>query len=224
MAASGKLVNAFCVLAIRVCIPRHDAQVHLATKVEKLQVWHERLGHQNKQRVMQVLKQHGINMEGNKYFCDGCALEKAQHKRFGTRTSRPSVVVEQINADVCGPMRETSVGGVRYYVCSPDDYSKYRRVLFIATKSEVVDCLQKFLKDVKPAVRFIKVLLSDDEKKFIAEAVESVLEEYGIAPNHHAIYSRTERCSRATKLYNCGKHSLSASRQWIAERTVGWGQ
>ena len=52
-------------------------------------------------------------------------------------------------------------------------------MFFIATKSEVVDSLQKFLKDVKTAVRVIKVLLSDGDKKCITEAVQKVLEEYG---------------------------------------------
>jgi hypothetical protein len=66
------------------------------------------------------------------------------------------------------------VGGAHYYVCFPDDYSKYRRVF--ATKS-VVDSLQKFMKDVKTAVRVIKVLLSDGDKKFNSQAVQEVLEE-----------------------------------------------
>jgi len=47
---------------------------------------------------------------------------------------------------MCEPMTETSVGGAHYYVCFQDDYLKYRRVFFIATKIEVADCLQKFLK------------------------------------------------------------------------------
>ena len=37
-AASGKLVNDLYVLAIRVCIPQHAAEVHLATQVATLQV------------------------------------------------------------------------------------------------------------------------------------------------------------------------------------------
>ena len=66
VAASGKLVIDLYVLAIRVCIPRHAAEVHLATQVETLQVWHEHLGHQNKHHVMKVLNQHGINVEANR--------------------------------------------------------------------------------------------------------------------------------------------------------------
>ena len=38
VAASGKLVNDLYVLAIRVCIPQHAAEVHLATQVATLQV------------------------------------------------------------------------------------------------------------------------------------------------------------------------------------------
>jgi hypothetical protein len=71
---------------------------------------------------MKVLKQHGTNVEANKEFCDGCALGKAYQQSLGTRTNRPSTVGEQVNADVCGPMMETSPGGAHYYVCFKDDY------------------------------------------------------------------------------------------------------
>ena len=95
---------------------------------------------------MKVLKQHSINVEANKEFCDGCALGKAHLQSLGTRTNRPSTVVEQINADVCGPMTETSAGGTRYYFSFKNVYSKFCRVFFITTKLEVADCLRKFLK------------------------------------------------------------------------------
>ena len=68
VAASGKLVNDLYILAIWVCIPQHAAEVRLATQAETLQVWHKRLGHQNKRHVMKVLNQHGINVEANKEF------------------------------------------------------------------------------------------------------------------------------------------------------------
>ena len=109
-------------------------------QAETLQVWHERLGHQNKHHVLKVLKQHGINVEANKEFCDGCTVGKAHRQSFGTWTTRPSRVGDQINADVCGPMTERSVGGVPYYVCFKDDYSKFHHVS-ITTKSEVADYL-----------------------------------------------------------------------------------
>ena len=129
---------------------------------------------------MKVLKQHGINVEANKQFCDSCTLGKAHRQSFGTQTTRPSKVGEQTNADVCGPMTETSVGSARYYVCFKDDYSKFLHVLFITTKGGVVNCLRKFLKEVKTAGHVTKVLLSDGSKEFNCEAVEKVLAKNGI--------------------------------------------
>jgi hypothetical protein len=58
-----------------VCIPQHAAKVHLATQAETLQVWHERLGHQNKGHAMKVLKQHGINVKA-KNFVTGVLWER----------------------------------------------------------------------------------------------------------------------------------------------------
>jgi tRNA U34 2-thiouridine synthase MnmA/TrmU len=55
-----------------VCIPRYAAEAHLAKQTEKLQVLLERLGHHNKRRVMEVPKQHGINVEENKKFIMIC--------------------------------------------------------------------------------------------------------------------------------------------------------
>jgi transposase InsO family protein len=59
--------------------------------------------------------------------------------------------------------------------------SKFRCVFFIPTKNEVVDCLRKVLKEVRTAGRVTKVLLSDGGKEFNCEAVQKVLEEYGMS-------------------------------------------
>jgi transposase InsO family protein len=53
-------------------------------------------------------------------------------------------------------------------------------VFFITTKSEVADCLRKFVKEVKTAGNVTKVLLSDGGKEFNCEAVQKVMEEHGI--------------------------------------------
>jgi len=127
-----------------------------------------------------VLKQYGINVEANKEFCGGCALGKAHRQSFRTQTSRLSIVGKQINADVCGPVTERSVGGADYYGCFKDDYSKFHHVFFITTKSEVADCLRKFLKELKTAGHVTKGLLSDGGKEFNCEAVQKVLEEHSI--------------------------------------------
>jgi hypothetical protein len=76
--------------------------VDLVTQAETLQVWHECLGRQNNRHVMKELEQHRISVKTKKKVCDGCALGMVYS--FKNRTSRPSVVREDINADMCGPM------------------------------------------------------------------------------------------------------------------------
>jgi hypothetical protein len=87
----------------------------VATQAETLHVLHECRGHQNKRHVMKVLKQHGITVEANKEFCDGCALEKAHWQRFGTQTSRPSIVEEQIN--ICVWSNDRNISGWWLLLC-----------------------------------------------------------------------------------------------------------
>jgi hypothetical protein len=89
-------------------------------------------------------------------------LGKAHRQSFGARTSRPSIIAEQINADVCGPMIETSVGGVRYYACFEDDYSKFRRVFIHHHKSWWRTVYESFWK---------KQRLLDTSQKFYCQTV-----------------------------------------------------
>ena len=76
VAASGTLINDLYALALRVCIPQHTAEVHLATQAETLRVWHECVGHQNKRHVMKVLKPHGINVKAKKNFVTDVLWER----------------------------------------------------------------------------------------------------------------------------------------------------
>jgi len=76
---------------------------------------------------MKVLKQNLLMWKKTKNFVSAVLWEK-QIGRVSTKHSW-----RKINADVSDPMTETSVGGVRYYVCFQADYLKYRRVFFITT-------------------------------------------------------------------------------------------
>jgi transposase InsO family protein len=85
---------------------------------------------------------------------------------------------------------DRNISGVaRYYICFKDDYSKYCRVFFIATKNEVVDCLRKVLKEVSTAGHVKKVLLSNGRKEFNRKALQKVLEEYGITHQIAMLYT-----------------------------------
>ncbi|KAF8789502.1 Retrovirus-related Pol polyprotein like [Argiope bruennichi] len=122
---------------MRIVIPASPAEISIATETESLQLWHKRLGHQNKRHVRKLITDMGISVShvATSEFCDGCDLGKAYRKSFKSRPYRAMSIGEIINADVDGPMSVGSFSGARYYVCFKDDHRKYRRIFFLKKKS-----------------------------------------------------------------------------------------
>jgi hypothetical protein len=164
---------------LRVVKPDNPAVVCLASavnpKTNKLQFWHERLCHQNKKYVKEFLQREGVNVPLDEYFCEACAYGKSQRQPFYSRTCRATKAGEIIHADVCGPMEESSLRGMRYFVCFKDDFSRYRRVYFMVLKSEVVDKLKEFLAETRVAGHSVKVFITDNGTEFTCAEVRKVL-------------------------------------------------
>ena len=166
-------------MQMRVIKPDEPAVVCLASatepKSEKLQFWHERLCHQNKKHVRDFLQREGVNVNADDYFCEACEFGKSHRQPFQSRSYRATKPGEIIHADVCGPMEESSLRGMRYFVCFKDDFSKYRRVYFMVLKSEVVDKLKQFLAEVAVAGHSVKTLMTDGGAEFDNAGVRKVL-------------------------------------------------
>ncbi|GFQ85896.1 retrovirus-related Pol polyprotein from transposon TNT 1-94 [Trichonephila clavata] len=163
---------------MRVLYPK----VCVASADQSLQLWHERLCHQNKAHVKDKLRKYQI--KGNakdSQICDGCCYGKQSRRPFGTRKQRATTPGELINIDVCGPMQQQSLGGAKYYVCFKDDFTKYRRVFFMQFKNEVSKCLETFLNEAKNTGHMIKEVLSDGGGEVINSTVKSLLEKSGIS-------------------------------------------
>lgn len=171
-------------LLLRPLEPETPAEVYVANKVDTLQVWHERLGHQSKQYVEKYLKKRDIKYIKDNQFCEGCVLGKQHRFSFGTRVNQVSHPGELIHADVCGPMQSESFSRCRYYVLFKDDFSKYRSVYFLKKKSEVVDKLQVFLAEAKTLGHTVKELLTDGGGEFDNKDVKVVTEKAGL---HHRL-------------------------------------
>ncbi|GFQ85012.1 retrovirus-related Pol polyprotein from transposon TNT 1-94 [Trichonephila clavata] len=134
------------VLYPKVCVA---AEVCVASADQSLQLWHERLCHQNKAHVKDILRKYQIIGDAkDSQICDGCCYGKQSRRPFGTRKQRATTPGELINIDVCGPMQQQSLGGAKYYVCFKDDFTKYRRVFFMQSKNEASKCLETCVPDV----------------------------------------------------------------------------
>ncbi|GFR24645.1 retrovirus-related Pol polyprotein from transposon TNT 1-94 [Trichonephila clavata] len=179
-----RTVHGLYALEIRVLYPKVcvAAEVCVASADQSLQLWHERLCHQNKAHVKDILRKYQIKGDAkDSQICDGCCYGKQSRRPFGTRKQRATTPGELINIDVCGPMQQQSLGGAKYYVCFKDDFTKYRRVFFMQSKNEVSKFLETFLNEAKNTGHMIKEVLSDGVGEVINSTVKNLLEKSGIS-------------------------------------------
>jgi transposase InsO family protein len=167
-------------LIAKTVIPQNsDAEVNVVSNESTLQLYHERLGHQNKRHVRMVIKRElNIDVDIDSELCDGCVYGKMHRLKFGTRV-RATKSGELIHADVCGPFC-SSFSNYRYFVLFKDDYSGYRFVYFLKAKSEVSEKLEQMLAEAKATGKIVSEFLSDNGGEFDCAEVKSILQKNGI--------------------------------------------
>ncbi|GFT25667.1 fumarate hydratase, mitochondrial [Nephila pilipes] len=167
---------------MHVLYPEVSAEVCVASTDQSLQFWQERLCHQNKAHVKDILRKYQIKSDvKDSKICDGCCYGKQCHRLFGTRRQRVTTPGGLININVCGPMQQQSLDGAKCCISFKDDLTKYCQVFFMQFKNEASKCLETFLNEAKNAGHMVKELLSDDGGEVINSAVKSVLEKSGIS-------------------------------------------
>ena len=96
----------------------------------------------------------GIKIDPNlfleEHFCDDCAENKITRKpipKFTSRT-RSTQPFQFIHTDICGPYGVLSRNGKAYMIVFVDDYSRAIWCYFIRHKSEAINSLKLFIKEV----------------------------------------------------------------------------
>ena len=143
--ATGSDSGSLYKIDLRVLIPK---ECYVTDKVDTLQLWHERLCHQNKRHVKGFLKNLGADVIIND-FCDGCAYGKQHRLSFHERVERATKVHEVIHTDLCGPMQQESLGKKRYSLIFKDEFSGFRQIYFLREKSEVFEKLKVFCAEIE---------------------------------------------------------------------------
>jgi len=183
----GHVNNGLFELEMEVLPSTADAFVNSGKKQKTLKEWHESLAHQNKAHVKKFLKRHEIDFLGSDLFCEACVLGKQHRDTYHSRTVKPTQPGEIISGDVCGPMENESLGGKRYALVFKDYFTKFRRVFFLAKKSEVASHLETFLNECQTAGHVVKTFMSDNGGEFVNSTVKELLRQRGI----------THRCTMA---------------------------
>lgn len=162
-----------------------NEEANVAT-IPELQFIHERLGHINLRTIIEMKKQGLIQMGSIStnalITCEACHYGK-QHRLPFKKISRPKETKpgEFVHTDVGGPMRETSLGGSRFYVNFIDDASGFRKVYFMRHKSDVFEKFREYHTLIRNKFqRSMKTLRMDNGTEYINDNLQRYLIANGI--------------------------------------------
>lgn len=178
-------------------------------------LWHGRLGHLNYDSI-KLLKSQDLVKDFTLYDeilknstqtemrqCDGCVMGKAHRAAMpSTATHRATKLLELVHSDVCGPMKNPSLSGARYFVTFIDDYSRYTVVKVMKTKAEVMHHFMEYrLWAENITNQRIKVLRTDNGGEYCSTAFDRLLAQCGIGrqksppytPEHNGVAERANR-------------------------------
>jgi 5'-3' exoribonuclease 2 len=92
--------------------------------------------------------------------------------------------LELIHSDVFGPVKQISLGGMRYMVTFMDDFSRYVWVYFMKEKSETFLKFKEFKEKVEGELDMkIKCLRTDNGKEYLSNEFTNYLKENKIVRN-----------------------------------------
>jgi hypothetical protein len=159
----------------------------VATHVEPLSLWHQRLGHLNYKRVLKMASLGSV--KGLAFFndlcpsnhCYGCLQGKMCRTPFSSTRTKTTQIGQVIHSDVCGPMEIATQDGERYYVIFTDGYSGWCEIHLLKQKSEVPEAFKVFSSKMEADTnKKIKVLRSDGGGEYCSKDFRDWLANSGI--------------------------------------------
>eukprot|EP00833_Pecoramyces_ruminatium_P004671 jgi/Orpsp1_1/1178703/evm.model.c7180000066417.1 len=153
-------------------------------KVDKISLWHRRLGHYNMNSLKSKLLK--INIKSKCPICSNSKLKSFPYKKFSNKSKSP---FELLYMDLVGPVDE-SIHGNKYFLTILDDYSRYGWVLFLENKSETFDKFYQWLKEIENIFRkSISFIRTDNGTEFSNRKFNSLCSEKGIIHQYTTPYN-----------------------------------
>lgn len=147
-------------------------------------LWHLRMGHLNIPDVKKLPScTDGVTLtqEQSNVTCTHC-MEGRQaripFKNIGSRATKP---LELIHSDLCGPMENTSFGGMKYFITYIDDFTRMVYVYFLKDKLTILETFKDFKLKVENELNHkITKLRTDNGKEYCNINFEKYLSNHGI--------------------------------------------
>ena len=163
-------------------------------KDEATLTWHKRLGHMS-HSYMKHLVQHKLALgmplsKVSDFTCEDCHRGKMSQKPYPKEAEKAPVKekLALVHIDICGPFH-TSRHGYKYFASITDDATRYRWILLLKTKDEVIPKFQEWLPYAETqSEKRLKALRSDHGAEFTSYAFENFLKERGIDHDYSVAY------------------------------------
>ncbi|CAI7820490.1 unnamed protein product, partial [Closterium sp. NIES-54] len=174
-----------------------------------LKVWHNRLAHANYDSVKELAIKglakgfDAATGDDEKGVCAASVEGKMAHKPFDSRTSPLAKdPLALVYMDVCGPMRHTSKGGVRFLLVMLDDATRMCWTRLLKAKGDVTKAIQESALEVcDDDKKRIKAIRTDGGGEFSNAELEKWMKSKGIkhdvttpyTPQHNGAAERLNR-------------------------------
>lgn len=158
-------------------------------------LWHRRMGHLNFSDINKLPEcAEGVHPFSDKnkgpITCTTCLSGKQTRLPFNNIGSRSSQPLQLVHTDLCGPMEQESLGGMKYFITFIDDYTRRVHVYFLKNKLNIVEVFKDYKNKVENEhERKIKVIRSDNGKEYCNSIFENFLHKHGIEHQTSAPYS-----------------------------------
>ena len=139
-------------------------------------LWHKRLGHISKERILRLIKSEvlpQLDFTDWNNTCVDCIKGKQTKHVSKQDAIRSSGLLDLIHAAICGPFDVPSWGGERYFITFIDDYSRYCYLYLLHERTQSVDVLETFISEVERQLnRKVKVIRSDRGGEYYGKTSE----------------------------------------------------
>jgi len=160
-----------------------SAYVDKTRRNETADLWHMRLGHVNYSKLSVMVKKSmlkglpQLDVRTNTV-CAGCQYGKAHQLPYEESKFKAKKPLELIHSDVFGPVKQPSIGGMRYMVTFIDDFSRYVWTFFMKEKSEAFSKFKEFKEIVEGEVeQKIRCLRTDNGGEYSSREFSQYLRE-----------------------------------------------
>nr|GEY38569.1 putative ribonuclease H-like domain-containing protein [Tanacetum cinerariifolium] len=157
---------------------------------DESKLWHRRLGHLNFKTMNKLVKENLVRGLPSKLFkydqtCVSCQKGKQHRASCKTKTENSnSLPLHLLHMDLFSPTFVKSLMKKMYCLVVIDDYSRFTRVLFLATKDETTSILKSFITRIENLVDHkVKVIRCDNGTEFKNREMNPFCEMKGSGPD-----------------------------------------